>query len=30
MIAMFIFLMIGEGRIGGVDLTTTALILRTF
>ena len=29
-IAMFIFLMIGEGRIRGVDLTATALILRTF
>lgn len=29
-ISMFIFLMIGEGRIGGVDLAATALILRTF
>lgn len=29
-IAMFIFLMIGEGRIGGVDLAATALILSTF
>ena len=29
-IAMFILLMIGEGRIGGVDLSATALILRTF
>ena len=29
-IGMFIFLMIGEGRIGGVDLATTALILSTF